>query len=132
MRALPADTSEMAAVAFEAAERILACLQGLNGISSCTGIPNHVRSQGSSEERMKNISRRELLKSSLLVPAAAAAQGISPMSAAIQAVGANPVQPAATAPRVSAQPGAGRERLLLDRGWRFHLGNANDLSHLQN
>jgi beta-galactosidase len=77
---------------------------------------------------MKNISRRELLKSSLLVPAAAAAQGISPMSAAIQAVGANPVQPAATAPRVSAQPGAGRERLLLDRGWRFHLGNANDLS----
>ncbi len=77
---------------------------------------------------MKNISRRDLLKSSLLVPAAAAAQRIGPMSAAIQAVGANPVPSASIAPRVSAQPGAGRERLLLDHGWRFHLGNANDLS----
>ena len=26
----------------------------------------------------------------------------------------------------SAKPGAGRERLLLDFGWRFHFGNADD------
>jgi beta-galactosidase len=33
--------------------------------------------------------------------------------------------PAGAAPH-SAGPGAGRERLLLDFGWRFHFGNAND------
>ena len=37
---------------------------------------------------------------------------------------------AAWLPRVARtiQPGPGRERLLLDFGWRFHLGNADDLT----
>ena len=35
---------------------------------------------------MKTFSRRDLLKSSLLAPAAAAAQGMGPMGAAIEAI----------------------------------------------
>ena len=72
---------------------------------------------------MKTLSRRDLLKSSLLAPAAVAAQGMGPMGAAIEAIAqeAHP-QPANAAPNPSAS-GAGRERLLLDFGWRFHLGN---------
>ena len=75
---------------------------------------------------MKTLSRRDLLKSSLLAPAAVAAQGMGPMGAAIEAIAqeAHP-QPANAAPNPSAS-GAGRERLLLDFGWRFHLGNSND------
>ena len=34
---------------------------------------------------MKNVSRRDLLKSSLLVPAAAVAHGMTPMASAMQA-----------------------------------------------
>jgi beta-galactosidase len=76
---------------------------------------------------MKTLSRRDLLKSSLLAPAAAvAAQGMTPMGVAMQVTGeaSGPLSTSATpkAPIV----GAGRERLLLDFGWRFHLGNAND------
>jgi beta-galactosidase len=75
---------------------------------------------------MKTLLRRDLLKTSLLAPAAVAAQGIGPMGAVIEAA-AEETHPqptnAATKPAAS---GAGRERLLLDFGWRFHLGNAND------
>jgi beta-galactosidase len=75
---------------------------------------------------MKTLSRRDLLKTSLLAPAAVAAQGMGPMGAVIEAA-AQETHPqpanAATKPAVS---GAGRERLLMDFGWRFHLGNAND------
>ena len=75
---------------------------------------------------MKTFSRRDLLKSSLLAPAAVAAHGMGPVGAAIQAAGAEPTtQPSGTTSK-PAKPGAGRERLLLDFGWRFHLGNAND------
>ena len=75
---------------------------------------------------MKTLSRRDLLKSSLLAPAAVAAKWMGPMGAAIEAIAqeAHP-QPANAAPNPSAS-GAGRERLLLDFGWRFHFGNAND------
>ena len=78
---------------------------------------------------MKSFSRRDLLKSSLLAPAAvAAAQNMGPFHAAIQAV-SEPLSPLAAYPTPeSAQSGAGRQRLLLDFGWRFHLGNANDAS----
>jgi beta-galactosidase len=71
-----------------------------------------------------------MLKAGLLAPAVvAAAQGISPMGAAAmesaqQEATLHPVGE----PRESAKPGAGRERLLLDFGWRFHFGNANDPS----
>ena len=79
---------------------------------------------------MKSFSRRDMLKTSLLAPAAvAAAHGITPLQAAMQAAGetAGPLQEGEPAkPGTSAQPGAGRERLLLDFGWRFHLGDACD------
>ena len=76
---------------------------------------------------MKAFSRRDLLKSSLLAPAAvAAAQHMGPFHAAIQAAGDAPAPLPAYSTPESAQSGAGRERLLLDFGWRFHLGHAND------
>ena len=75
---------------------------------------------------MKTFSRRDLLKTSLLAPAVAAAQGMGPMGAAIQIAGEASVPASASARRESSTPGAGRERLLLDFGWRFHFGNADD------
>src|SRR5205823_3915293 len=64
------------------------------------------------------------LKGGLLAPAvAAAAHRLGPISAAaIQAAQNEP----ASLSNGEAKPGGGRERLLLDFGWRFHLGNAND------
>ncbi len=75
---------------------------------------------------MKTLSRRDLLKTSLLAPAAVAASGIGPMGTVMEAA-AEEIQstPATTAPKTSL-PGAGRERLLLDFGWRFHFGHASD------
>ena len=76
---------------------------------------------------MKTLSRRDLLKTSLLAPAAvAAAQGMSPMSAALH-VTSEASGPLSTSPKHEIpQTGAGRERLLLDFGWRFHFGNADE------
>src|SRR3569833_3017353 len=79
---------------------------------------------------MKTISRRDLLKSSLLAPAAvAAAQGTGPIHSVAGAI-ASEVSGPLTVPAllVSPTPGAGRERLLLDFGWRFHFGHACDPS----
>ncbi len=79
------------------------------------------------EAKMKTLSRRDLLKSSLLAPAVAvAAQGMSPMGAAVQVAGeaSGPLPTSATTK--ASKPGGGRERLLLDFGWRFHFGNADD------
>jgi len=79
---------------------------------------------------MKAFSRRDLLKTSLLAPAAAAAvaQPLNPVEAALQASSpASGPLPTSGAP-VPAGGGAGRERLLLDFGWRFHLGHATDQS----
>lgn len=75
---------------------------------------------------MKTLSRRDLLKTSLLAPAAVAAQGIGPIGAAMEAVAQETAPQEASVPQVSPTPGAGRERLLLDFGWRFHFGNADD------
>jgi beta-galactosidase len=75
---------------------------------------------------MKSFSRRDLIKTSLLAPAAvAAAQGIGPLTPPIEAavLGQTPPSSGGTA---SPTPGGGRERLLLDFGWRFHFGHAND------
>jgi beta-galactosidase len=75
---------------------------------------------------MKTLSRRDLLKTSLLAPAAVAAQGMGPMGAAIEAISQETrPQPVNAVPNPSAS-GTYRERLLLDFGWRFHLGNSND------
>ncbi len=84
---------------------------------------------------METLSRRNLLKTGLLIPAAAAAHGMAPMGTAVKAVeeGSGPLSPEAvqestnpaTAPS-AASSNAGRERLLLDFGWRFQFGNADD------
>src|ERR1019366_9962458 len=62
-----------------------------------------------------NWTRRDLLKSRLAGAGAAAGQGNA--AAQPQAAAASPA---------AAAPTAGRERLLLDFGWRFHFGHAND------
>ena len=80
------------------------------------------------ETKMKNLSRRDLLKTSLLAPAVVAAQGMSPIGVALQISGegsGSQALPTGTR-RESPTNGAGRERLLLDFGWRFHFGDAND------
>src|SRR5579871_1757831 len=79
---------------------------------------------------MKPLSRRDLLKSSLLAPAAVAAQPLKPMEAALPAAAetAGPLS-TSTSPGAAtnaAEPGAGRQRMLLDFGWRFHFGHACD------
>jgi len=71
-----------------------------------------------------------MLKTSLLAPAAAAtsvAQPLHPMEAALHAASTPSSGPLSTsgAP-AAAVSGAGRERLLLDFGWRFHHGHATD------
>ena len=63
---------------------------------------------------MSNWTRRDLLKSSIAASASAAQQGTA--GAQSQAPASQPQTPAAS----------GRERLLLDFGWRFHLGHADD------
>lgn len=73
-------------------------------------------------------TRRDILKGSLLAPAALAAAKRIPFDLAANAVarGSNPsIDDNALA---SPTPGAGRERLLLDFGWRFHFGHADDPS----
>src|SRR6476619_6054416 len=73
-------------------------------------------------------TRRDILKASLLAPAAVAAAKQIPFDLATNA------GPRESRPLVddnslaSPTPGAGRERLLLDFGWRFHFGHADDLS----
>ena len=64
---------------------------------------------------MNCFSRRDLLKSSVAVPAATAV-GLSEAAAQSQSGPAGTSAPAAQS----------RERLLLDFGWRFHFGHAND------
>ena len=79
---------------------------------------------------MNNLSRRDLLKTSLLAPAVAAAarnvaaHGEAAMSISDTAPASGlALQGAAAEPPDSA---TGRERLLLDFGWRFHFGHADD------
>lgn len=78
---------------------------------------------------MSKVSRRDLLKTGLLAPAAVAvANGMGPMAMAMQAAGEDTQHPLpeSAARLAPSGPGAGRERLLLDFGWRFHFGNADD------
>ena len=79
---------------------------------------------------MKSLTRRDLLKTSLLAPAvvAAAHEAVADRKVAMGAPGeaaATGAPPAGSTPE-SPGPGAGRERFLLDFGWRFHFGHAND------
>jgi beta-galactosidase len=64
---------------------------------------------------MSNLTRRDLFKSSLAASAIVAERSSAPAQS----------QQGAAAPS-SPSAGGGRERLLLDFGWRFHLGHASD------
>ena len=79
---------------------------------------------------MKTFSRRDMLKTSLLAPAAVAAvQGMGPIASAMEASTENAepfLEPPLRDADDKAIKTAGRERLRLDFGWRFHFGNAND------
>jgi len=76
---------------------------------------------------MKTLSRRDLIKTGLLAPAAvAAAQGMGPLGTTMEAAAQEPAAAAESAANRSPGTAAGRERLLLDFGWRFHLGHADD------
>jgi beta-galactosidase len=77
---------------------------------------------------MKPFSRRDILKTGLLAPAVVAANKISPFGAAIPAAAEvlSPLPATSIQESSNASASAGRERLLLDFGWRFHFGNADD------
>lgn len=79
---------------------------------------------------MKGLSRRAMLKGSLLAPAVAAAAGsVNPVKAAMRAAEESAGPLPADDPNLDHWPETTnpyRERLLLDYGWRFHLGHAND------
>src|SRR5580765_1521970 len=75
---------------------------------------------------MTDLSRRDLLKLGVAAPAAAAAAISAPD---VSATGAQQISdsPAASPDeRKVADIAPGREKLLLDFGWRFHLGDADD------
>ena len=76
---------------------------------------------------MPKWTRRELLKAGLVVSAAGAAKSAdaTPVASDSDLAAAKP--PAGPAPvQLGKTTGSVRERLLLDFGWRFHLGNADD------
>jgi beta-galactosidase len=74
-------------------------------------------------------TRRDVLKASLLAPAAvAAARGIRPFDLAMNTVPEDSAPLTADTTLAPPTPGAGRERLLFDFGWRFHFGHADDTS----
>ena len=76
---------------------------------------------------MKTISRRDVLKTSLLAPAVAATtHALVPVDRALHAVSDVSGPLSAPASLASPTPGTGRERLLLDFGWSFHFGHADD------
>jgi beta-galactosidase len=80
---------------------------------------------------MNKWTRRDLLKTSLLAPAVAAvAQGTLAHGEAAREASDGVVAASVPLPTVSTPPppeaGTGRERLLLDFGWRFHFGHADD------
>jgi len=81
---------------------------------------------------MEKWTRRELLKTGLAASAGAATAGVTqPLADAVHSLAPgnrssdNPTT--AESHRLESQ-GSYRERLLLDFGWRFHLGHASDPS----
>jgi beta-galactosidase len=76
---------------------------------------------------MKTVSRRDLLKTSMMVPAGvAAAQGLGPMGSGLHQDTLNSEPSRSRRLAKLRIPEGGRERLLLDFEWRFHFGNADD------
>ncbi|MGO9641249.1 MAG: beta-galactosidase GalA [Candidatus Acidiferrales bacterium] len=75
---------------------------------------------------MSNWSRRDVLKLGVAAPVAAGALA-SDLSAGQENRPQTPSPANATnQPAAQAAPAAARERLLMDFGWHFHLGDAND------
>src|SRR5690349_14230974 len=80
---------------------------------------------------MKKFSRRDVLKTSALASAAAAVHGLSPIAGASEASSEATElfpEPPLHQSNDTAMRSAGRERLLLDFGWRFHFGHAGALA----
>ena len=76
---------------------------------------------------MKPFSRRDVLKTGLLAPAAVAmANSMGPLGVAMPHADEHPSPLQAETTPGTPSPTGGRERSLLDFGWRFHFGNAND------
>ena len=76
---------------------------------------------------MKSFSRRDVLKTGILAPVAVvAAQGVGPIGNAMTTSGEVSGPLSINAPMQTPSTGTERDRLLLDFGWRFHLGNSND------
>jgi beta-galactosidase len=78
---------------------------------------------------MKPFTRRDVLKTGILAPVAVvAAQGAGPIGNAMTTSGevSGPLPFSPGVPMQTPATGTERERLLLDFGWKFHLGNAND------
>jgi beta-galactosidase len=69
------------------------------------------------ENHMKEFTRRDVLRTSLAAPAAAELMMGPEAGAQSSSQAVSTAAPAA---------GGGRERLLLDFGWRFHFGHASD------
>jgi len=78
---------------------------------------------------MRKFSRRDILKTSVLASAAATVHELAPIAAAME-IGPDAAGPFFEPPvrdtNNESLKGAGRERLLLDFGWRFHFGHAHD------
>src|SRR5205085_9445311 len=78
---------------------------------------------------MRKFSRRDILKTSVLASAAATVHELAPIAAAME-IGPDAAGPFFALPvrdtNNESLKGAGRERLLLDFGWRFHFGHAHD------
>ena len=73
---------------------------------------------------MKSFSRRDVLKTGILAPVAVvAAQGVGPIGNAMTTSGEVSGPLSMNAPMQTPSTGTERDRLLLDFGWRFHLGN---------
>ncbi|MGH9405278.1 MAG: beta-galactosidase GalA [Terriglobia bacterium] len=70
---------------------------------------------------MPKLTRRDFMKSGV-----AASAGASSIVAGTERMLATQSSQPAAPGAASSAAGAGRERLLLDFGWRFHLGHAND------
>jgi beta-galactosidase len=76
---------------------------------------------------MPQLTRRDLLKAGLVASAnAAAVKAVLPLSAATRGLSAAQTQSAPLSPAVGSEKDSPRERLLLDFGWRFRLGHAQD------
>jgi len=79
---------------------------------------------------MKTVSRRSMLKASLMAPAAVVAVNELATKALAMTTAGDGQMPVAIGGSSAALAPLrdGRERLLMDFGWRFHLGHATDVA----